>query len=284
MMRRQTIVLWGLALMFGAAAFTNAQISGGSAYLIIEDEDTPLTRRTRLNFTGSGVTCADDTNQTECTISGGAGSPGGSSGDLQINDGAGGFDPYAGDGCSPGVFVTDIAADGAVTCDTPSGSGGGEWSLRFTALANLPPASNPATFNTRNATPVLEFDTTTQEIAIFLSVLPNDYAAGGLTVCAHWATASATTGTGGWDVAIERIGDSQQDIDSDAFATAQTITAVTVPASTGLVDITCVNIANGADMDSLVGGESFRLRVRRDVANDTAAGDAQLLAISLVEQ
>ena len=56
---------------------------------------------------------------------GGGGSPGGSSGDLQINDGSSGFDPYAGDGCSPGDFVTDIASDGTVTCDTPVGGGGG---------------------------------------------------------------------------------------------------------------------------------------------------------------
>jgi hypothetical protein len=32
---------------------------------------------------------------------------------------------YAGDGCDPGDFVTDVAADGTLTCDTPAGGGGG---------------------------------------------------------------------------------------------------------------------------------------------------------------
>lgn len=235
--------------------------------------------------TGQRIYACESSNTWALQGDGGAGggSPGGSAGDLQINDGSGGFDPYAGDGCSPGDFVTDIDTDGTVTCDTPAG-GGGEWSLRFTALANLPPASNPATFSTRNATPVLEFDTTTQESAVFLSVLPHDYGGGGVTVCAHWAAATATSGTIGWDVAFERIGDSQQDLDADGFGTAATITATTVPGTSGHVDITCVNIANGSDMDSTVAGEGFRLRVRRDVSNDNAAGDAQLVAVDLREQ
>lgn len=48
--------------------------SGGSGYATIDDENTPLTQRTTLNFAGAGVVCADDTTQTTCTISGAAGS------------------------------------------------------------------------------------------------------------------------------------------------------------------------------------------------------------------
>lgn len=146
-----------------------------------------------------------------------------------------------------------------------------------------PPASNPAVFDVRNAHPVLSFDTTTQEVAVWTVIMPRNYAGGGITVYVHWAAASATTGTIGWDVSIERIGDGSQDIDSDGFATAQTITAVTVPGTTGNVDITNVAIANGADMDSVAAGEAFRIRIRRDVANDTAAGDAQLVMVEIKE-
>jgi hypothetical protein len=159
----------------------------------------------------------------------------------------------------------------------------GDTLLVFTALHNSPPASNPATFNVRNATPVLEFDTTTQESAVFVGVLPRHYAGGGITVSVHWAAKTATSGTIGWDVAFERIGDSQQDLDSDGFATAQTITATTVPGTSGHVDITSVAVTNGANLDSLAIGEAFRLRIRRDVANDNAADDAQLLAVDLRE-
>lgn len=146
-----------------------------------------------------------------------------------------------------------------------------------------PPASNPAVFDVRNAHPVLSFDTTTQEVAVWTVIMPRNYAGGGITVYVHWAAASATTGTIGWDVSIERIGDGSRDIDSDGFATAQTITAVTVPGTTGNVDITNVAIANGADMDSVAAGEAFRIRIRRDVANDTAAGDAQLVMVEIKE-
>jgi hypothetical protein len=37
-------------------------------------------------------------------------------------------------------------------------------------------------------------------------------------------------------------------------------------------------------MDSLAAGEAFRLRIRRDVANDNAAGDAELLSVTMREQ
>lgn len=38
---------------------------------VIEDEGTPLTQRTNLNFTGDGVTAADAGGKTVVTISGG---------------------------------------------------------------------------------------------------------------------------------------------------------------------------------------------------------------------
>lgn len=148
---------------------------------------------------------------------------------------------------------------------------------------NEPPAANYATFDLRNGHPVLDFDATTQEAAIFTDVLPRNYSGGGITVYIHYAMTSAITGTCGWDVSFERIGDAQQDTDSDGFATAQTVTAVTVDGTSGNVDIVNVAVSNGANMDSIAVGESFRLRVRRDVANDTAAGDAELVAVELKE-
>jgi hypothetical protein len=71
-----------------------SQVSGsGGGYATIDDEDTPLTQRTTLNFEGAGVTCADDTDQTTCTISGGAGGtfPGSSTDNAVVRfDGTGG--------------------------------------------------------------------------------------------------------------------------------------------------------------------------------------------------
>lgn len=154
----------------------------------------------------------------------------------------------------------------------------------FTPASNQAPATNYATFNTRNGHLVLEFDTTTQETAIFAGVMPRNYAGGGLTVYLAWMAATATAGTIGWDVTFERDNDANHDLDADAFATAQTVTAATVDAASGKVKTTNVAITAGAaGTDSVAAGEPFRLRVRRDVANDTATGDAQLLSVEIKE-
>lgn len=145
-----------------------------------------------------------------------------------------------------------------------------------------PPSSNYATLDTRNGHPVLDFDQTTQEVAIWTGVLPRNYGGGGITVYAHWS-ADVTTGTAGWDTAFERIGSAQQDIDSDGFASAKTISATTVDGTSGNVLITNVAHSNGAEIDSIAVGETYRFRIRRDVANDNAAGDVNLLAVELKE-
>lgn len=182
-----------------------------------------------------------------------------------------------------GVTATDMGG-GVVDIDIPGGGGGGAWQMQWSPLMNEPPTSNPATIDTRNSRPCLDFDPTTQEIAIFSAALPADYGGGGLTVSLYFAATSATSGTGGWDVSIERIDASSLDIDSDSFATAQTVTAATVPGTSGQILKSSVNIASGSDMDSLAAGELFRLRIRRDVANDTATGDLELLGVMMVEQ
>lgn len=155
--------------------------------------------------------------------------------------------------------------------------------LTLLPLANEPPATAYATLDLRNGHPTLDFDTTTQEAAIFTAVLPRHYAGGGITVYLHWTATTATTGTIGWDVAFERMSDATTDIDADSFATAQTVTAATVAGTSGVVTVTNVAVTTGANIDSIAVGESFRIRIRRDVANDTAAGDAELLAVELKE-
>lgn len=48
--------------------------AAGSAYSTVEDEGTPLTQRTAMNFVGAGVTAADAGGKTVITIPGGGGS------------------------------------------------------------------------------------------------------------------------------------------------------------------------------------------------------------------
>ena len=159
----------------------------------------------------------------------------------------------------------------------------GDTLATFTALSAEFPTSNYATLDTRNNHPVLDFDTGTAETAYFSGIMPRNYAGGGVTAYLHWAASTATTGTIGWLIAFERLGDDGTDIDSDGFAADATVTAETVDGTSGIMDVSNVAIANGADMDSVVAGDFFRLRVTRDTTNDNAGGDAELLAIEIKE-
>lgn len=63
-------------------------VSGGG-YATVQDEGSGLTQRTTLNFTGTGVSCADNagSTRTDCTINSGAATAGGSPGNVQYNSG-----------------------------------------------------------------------------------------------------------------------------------------------------------------------------------------------------
>lgn len=159
----------------------------------------------------------------------------------------------------------------------------GQTLVAWLPQAHEPPTTNPATLDTRNSHPVLDFDTTTQEIAIFSGVMPRNYAGGGITVTVSWMATTAVTGTGAFDVAFERIGAAQQDVDADGFGTATASAAVTVPATSGHTAMTAIAVTSGANVDSIAAGESFRLRLRRNVALDSAAGDLEVRAVELRE-
>jgi len=154
---------------------------------------------------------------------------------------------------------------------------------RFTPQHNEPPATNPATIDKRNGHPVLDFDASTNETAIFSSIMPRNYAGGGLTVYVHYSMSTATSGDIDWDVGFERIGDQQQDLDSDGFAAVNSVDTTTVPATSGLVDIVNITFTDGADMDSIAVGEGYRIQVIRDATNDSATGDAELRFLEIKE-
>jgi len=160
----------------------------------------------------------------------------------------------------------------------------GDTLLIFRPQDNEPPSSNYATFDLRNVHPVLDFDATTNESAVFSAVMPQNYAGTtGVTVYIHYAMTSATSDTVDWDACFERIGDQQLDIDSDSFAAVNSTDNTTVPDTAGKVDIISIAFTNGADMDSVAKGEGFRLKITRDAASDDATGDAELRFVEIRE-
>ncbi|HLC28314.1 MAG TPA: hypothetical protein VJL07_02590 [Dehalococcoidia bacterium] len=85
---------------------TNALSCGTmQAYQTVQDETSALTQRIRVNFTGAGVTCADNagTTTTDCTIPGGTG---GNS--FETMDASSGTDPVA-DSPTDTLIVTGTA-------------------------------------------------------------------------------------------------------------------------------------------------------------------------------
>ncbi len=153
----------------------------------------------------------------------------------------------------------------------------------FTALHNTPPAASFATFDTRNDHAVLDYDDGADEAAIFCGFMPRHYsAATGVTVTVGWAATSATSGTISLDVAWASIGDDSDDIDTDLFAAANNANPTTANA-TGELDYIAITFLAGADMDSVVAGEAFCLKVTRDgdgtTSTDDLVGDMELFFV-----
>jgi len=160
----------------------------------------------------------------------------------------------------------------------------GDTLIVFSPLNNEPPAANYATFDTRNSHPVLDFDATTNESAVFTGIMPQNYAqTTGVTVYIHYAMSSAEADTVDWDACFELIGDGDQDLDADGFAAVNSVDDTTVPGTSGLVDIVSIAFTDGEDMDSVLPGDSFRLKITRDAASDDATGDAELVMVEIRE-
>jgi len=154
--------------------------------------------------------------------------------------------------------------------------------VTFGPLDNEPPVSGYANLGIRNGRPVLGFSDTTQEAAVFSRIIPHGLnLEGGLSVSLWAAAKNAVTGTIGWDVAFERVETGVTDTDIDSFGTPKTITPLSVPATSGILTNFNTTFTQGQLPSGLAAGDLFRLRVRRDVANDTAVDNAELFFVEI---
>lgn len=145
-------------------------------------------------------------------------------------------------------------------------------------------SASQATFDTRNNHLILDFSDSSSEVAVFSTVMPSSYADGGIIIRSHVAFTSATAGSGLLNFYFERIGNELADLDTDEFSTATSM-AIDVPPTSGSVVITTINIPDGAGVDNIAAGESYRLKAERDSQNatDTASGDLELTKLELRE-
>ncbi len=154
--------------------------------------------------------------------------------------------------------------------------------LEFIPQAGEDPVTNFGRPDRRNQHPVIDLALNEEER--FSAIMPRNYASGGLTVYIHYAMSSAVANDIKLEVSFERIGDQQQDIDSDGFAAAQNTGDITVPGTSGLVDIITATFTDGAQMDSIAVGEGFRINIKRVVVVGTdATGDLELRFVEIQE-
>lgn len=129
--------------------------------------------------------------------------------------------------------------------------------------------------------PGLAFADAADEEAYFKFAAIN-YGSGNLTLTLEWYADSASTGDVVWGAAIAAItpNTDTQDIETKAFATAQTVTdshLATVGQRLHSIDLTITNL------DSIAVGDAVYLKVYRDADNvsDTMTGDAILTCAKL---
>ena len=120
-MTRHVLAFFLGFILSAGAAFANARGITLPSYGTVQDEGSDLTRRLTLNFAGAGVTCADDTTRTTCTIPGGSTSPLTTKGDLytfttvdaRLGVGADGLCLKTNSGTATGLEWNSCAAGGA---------------------------------------------------------------------------------------------------------------------------------------------------------------------------
>lgn len=192
------------------------------------------------------------------------------------------------------VAATDIGTSGTpststflrgdMTWGTPASGGGTKTYGRFTPLDNQPPTSAYATLDTRTSgVAVLDYDQTALESAIFVGCLPEAaVTTSGLKVRLAW-TADTVTNTDAvvWAIQWQKI-DTATDLDTDAFSNTVTATAA-ASGTAGVPVITEITITGTANLDSIVAGDFYRIKISRDGTNasDTLTNDACLVAVEI---
>jgi hypothetical protein len=140
----------------------------------------------------------------------------------------------------------------------------------------MPPATAGATFGVRTGgsspaeqVPYYAFDAATDQYLDFYCSLVK-YAGGGLTFRIRSLADTATTGGALVALAIRRVADDVEDLD-----TAQTYDyneiRIPAPSAAGELTYDTITFTAGADMDTLANEEDFILRMRRRGSDNTAS-------------
>jgi hypothetical protein len=148
------------------------------------------------------------------------------------------------------------------------------------------PVACAATPDLRQSKPVLDFDATVNELAMFQGFMPRHYDGGGITVTVGVMASSANTGDMSWKIFFKAVTDDADDLDVKNFADPQSNQAVDAPSVVGEVAYFTIAFTDGAQMDSIAAGELFYMLLMRDAQdsmNDDMAGDAEFVFAEIQE-
>ncbi len=131
----------------------------------------------------------------------------------------------------------------------------------FAVLEVLAGASTPV-----EAIHRLAFDDTTQEYIDFrFPAMPENYSADtGITIRLKWGAAEAASDVIEWQAALRRVADDAEDLDTTAHTYDYNVVVATAPSVIGEVAYDDITFTAGADMDSVVKGDYFFIRITRD--------------------
>lgn len=160
----------------------------------------------------------------------------------------------------------------------------GDTLLILTAASFIKPSSGGAVWGARNQQAHWSCDDSTDEVAYSIPlIMPEHYAGGGVTLEIETRAATATSGNFIAKAAFSR--ETGQDADSDGFAAENLSSATATNGTSGIPTTATITFTDGADMDSVTAGDSFRLLVGRDAdnASDTMSGDLQIVSVHIKE-
>jgi hypothetical protein len=152
---------------------------------------------------------------------------------------------------------------------------------RFEAVDNRLDGSEAARPDNISGLNVLDFSASEDQVAEFSGILSPAYRGTGIKVLLHFAMSSATVGVVYWNVSIRR------NLISDRNRSYVSTKSAPQNCSPIHRDNTNAEImfADGLEMDHVSAGDPFLLHVERKATdpNDTAAGDAEFVAVEVFE-
>lgn len=136
--------------------------------------------------------------------------------------------------------------------------------------------------------PKYDFDDTAIEYLDLYGQMSARYSGGGVTVQIKWATRSTGTSTNGvvWMAAFREIAVGGDDLDVAQTYDYNQVRSL-APAVNGQIAHAAITFTNGADMDNVVAGDMFILRIGRNATSSSPAddmtGDAELYGVVITE-